>query len=99
MLTYLRYALATFCFAASVGCLALWGWSGNAHLWTSGSARNGESRVEVFGGYVLAFARPVRTVLAPFRLTWGAGIEARDQNADSNLQHCIILFGHFWSGG
>ncbi len=27
MLTYLRYALATFCFAASVGCLALWGWS------------------------------------------------------------------------
>ena len=25
MLTYLRYALATFCFAASVGCLALWG--------------------------------------------------------------------------
>jgi hypothetical protein len=27
MLTYLHYALATFCFAASVGCLALWGWS------------------------------------------------------------------------
>ena len=24
MLTYLRYALTTFCFAASVGCLALW---------------------------------------------------------------------------
>jgi hypothetical protein len=24
MLTYLRYALATFCFAASVGCVALW---------------------------------------------------------------------------
>lgn len=24
MLTYLRYALATFCFAASVGCLLLW---------------------------------------------------------------------------
>ena len=24
MLTYLRYSLATFCFAASVGCLALW---------------------------------------------------------------------------
>ena len=24
MLTYLRYALATFCLAASVGCLALW---------------------------------------------------------------------------
>ncbi|QDT72960.1 hypothetical protein [Lacipirellula limnantheis] len=27
MLTYLRYALATVCLAASVGCLALWGWS------------------------------------------------------------------------
>jgi hypothetical protein len=27
MLTYLRYALATFCFAASVGCLGLWGLS------------------------------------------------------------------------
>ena len=25
MLKALRYALATFCFAASVGCLALWG--------------------------------------------------------------------------
>ena len=24
MLTYLRYALATLCFAASVGCMALW---------------------------------------------------------------------------
>ena len=24
MLTYLRYALATFCFVASVGCLGLW---------------------------------------------------------------------------
>src|SRR5690242_5474629 len=24
MLTYLRYALATVCFAASIGCLALW---------------------------------------------------------------------------
>ena len=29
MLKYLRYALATLCFAASVGCLALW-WRGNA---------------------------------------------------------------------
>ena len=27
MLTYLRYALATFSFAVSVGCLALWGWT------------------------------------------------------------------------
>ena len=27
MLTYLRYTLAAVCFAASVGCLALWGWS------------------------------------------------------------------------
>ena len=27
MLKYLRYALATFCFVASVGYLALWGWS------------------------------------------------------------------------
>jgi hypothetical protein len=31
MLTYLRYALATFCFAASVGCLALW-WRSNTFL-------------------------------------------------------------------
>ena len=27
MLTYLRYALATFCLAASVGCLVILGWS------------------------------------------------------------------------
>ena len=27
MLKSLRYALAAFCFAASVGCLGLWGWT------------------------------------------------------------------------
>ena len=27
MLKFIRYALATVCFAASVGCLALWGWT------------------------------------------------------------------------
>ena len=32
MLTYLRYALATFCFAASVGWLALWGWGGSIEV-------------------------------------------------------------------
>jgi hypothetical protein len=31
MLTYLRYTLATFCFAASVGCLALW-WRSMTHI-------------------------------------------------------------------
>jgi hypothetical protein len=96
MLTYLRYALATFCFTASVGCLAL-GWrSQNNHLWIlGGSGQGGESRVDVFGGYVFVFARPVRKVLTPLRLTWAAGVQPRDQNADNNLQNCIILFGHF----
>ena len=27
LVSFIRYSLATFCFAASVGCLALWGWS------------------------------------------------------------------------
>jgi hypothetical protein len=27
MAKFIRYALATVCFAASVGCLALWGWT------------------------------------------------------------------------
>ena len=31
MLTYLRYALAVVCFAASVGCLALW-WRSNVFI-------------------------------------------------------------------
>jgi hypothetical protein len=31
MLTYLRYALATCCFVASVGCLALWGSTAREH--------------------------------------------------------------------
>ena len=31
MLTHLRYALATVCFAASVGCLALW-WRSEHHI-------------------------------------------------------------------
>jgi hypothetical protein len=95
MLTYLRYALATFCFAASVGCLALWGCSQNAHLWMSGSARGGQSRIDVYGGYVFMFARPVRILLTPLSLSWGAGVEVRDRNADDNLQTCVILFGHF----
>ena len=36
MLTYIRYALATVCFAASVGCLVLWGWSTNHKCVTLG---------------------------------------------------------------
>ena len=31
MLTYLRYAPATVFFAASIGCLALWGWTSTFH--------------------------------------------------------------------
>ncbi len=33
MLKVLHYALATFCFAASVGCLALWGWVETHSRW------------------------------------------------------------------
>jgi hypothetical protein len=51
MLTYLRYALATVCFAASVGCLALW-WrshtyrdvlSGPTQVFPSGEIRFGSA--------------------------------------------------------
>ena len=38
MLTYIRYALATFCFAASVGCLLLWGWSFIHRNWIAGAS-------------------------------------------------------------
>jgi hypothetical protein len=31
MVKFIRYALATFCFAASVGCLGLWIWSLSQH--------------------------------------------------------------------
>ena len=43
MLTYFRYALATLCFAASVGCLALWLSSNSIHAAFVGS----KSTVEV----------------------------------------------------
>lgn len=45
MLTYLRYALATVCFAASVGCVALW--------WRSFSCSESVSGPSVFQGEML----------------------------------------------
>ncbi|QDT72955.1 hypothetical protein [Lacipirellula limnantheis] len=42
MLTYLRYALATVCIAASVGCLALWWRSATHYEMTLGSLNNSQ---------------------------------------------------------
>ena len=46
MLTYLRYALATVCFAASVGCLALW-WRSTTHFESVGGSVNGSTLLRV----------------------------------------------------
>lgn len=35
MANFIRYALATFFFATSVSCVALWGWSVRHHRWES----------------------------------------------------------------
>jgi hypothetical protein len=49
MLTYLRYAQATFCFAASVGCLALWWRSMNQADYVVGPSRILPGRAVYFG--------------------------------------------------
>jgi hypothetical protein len=96
MTKFLRYALATFCFAASVGCLALWARSENSHLWMlGGRGYRGEARVDVFGGYMFVFARPERAALPPLELNWVTGAQPRDQVANSNLQKCLLQSGRF----
>jgi len=51
MARYLRYALATFCFTASVGCVGLW-------VWTKSLFR--ATRVFFSGGAIVG--RPVGTL-------------------------------------
>jgi hypothetical protein len=52
MLTYLRYALATFCFAASVGCLGLWEWSHQQRITCQVQSATKHSFIEARGGYL-----------------------------------------------
>ena len=66
MLTYLRYTLATVCFAASVGCLALWGWSTTARLFGQIRRPTLEFTLEARDGYMLTYKLPTSTVGAPF---------------------------------
>ncbi len=62
MLTYLRYALATFCFAASVGCLALWSlaaWLGIYFYAEGGNRYLGSIHLESHAGAgILTFRGP-----------------------------------------
>jgi hypothetical protein len=60
MLTYLRYALATFCFAASVGGLALW-WRSSTYWDRVGISLNGNTQLHIstfFGRCRLDFMPP-----------------------------------------
>ena len=63
MLTYLRYALAAVCFAASVACLALWGWNvalRDAVQAATVYAGSKTLSAEVFEGTVIAASVPRR---------------------------------------
>lgn len=46
MLKYIRYTLAALCFAASVGCLALW-WRSTTHFESVGGSVNGSTLLRV----------------------------------------------------
>ncbi len=50
MLTYLRYALATICFAVSVGCMGLW-WRSTSHQDSLHGSTSNQSQVILIGCY------------------------------------------------
>ena len=61
MLTYLRYTLATVCFAASVGCLVLW-WGSMTHLEkVEVATRSTSVTVRLSYGYLTFSKMPNRT--------------------------------------
>lgn len=66
MAKYIRYILATFCFAASIGCLALWGWSMTERLFAQLIGSTFELTVEARDGYVITYNLPSGKVGAPF---------------------------------
>ena len=77
MLTYLRYALATFCFAASVGCLALRGWSYATRVSYIVDVESGEAIFEV----------RTWTVAVDYQEALRFGEVWRDGEADKNQGH------------
>jgi hypothetical protein len=56
MAKYLRYALASVCFAASAGCLALWGWSYQQQITCQLMNATTHTFVEARGGYLTIFS-------------------------------------------
>jgi hypothetical protein len=93
MLTYLRYALAIACFAASVGCLALW-WRSNAYrvLFITPNFGSPDSYVaiETWVGFT------TMVVVDEVEPTWMYGENklkpAQIQDARKTMGH----FGQFW---
>ncbi len=59
MLTYIRYMLATVCFAASVGCMALWGWSFHQQITCQLQNATTHTIIEARGGYLVISALPM----------------------------------------
>ncbi len=89
MLTYLRYALATFSFAASVGCLALW-WR-NAALFdlvhaATVYAGSMTLNAEVVDGIVIASSVPRR----PTDDGWFVDSFRLGEAGRSNLQQNVV---------
>ena len=59
MAKFLRYALATLCFTASLGCLALWGWSFQQRINCQLQNATTHTIIETRGGYLVVSALPM----------------------------------------
>ncbi len=96
MLTYLRYALATFCFAASVGCLGLW-WRSVALIDVVHAATvyagSMTLNAEVFDGLVVAASVPRR----PTDDGWFVDSFRLDENGRVPFQRIVGQQGQFGS--
>ena len=91
MAKFIRYPLATFCFAASVGCLALWLSSNSTHVAFLGS----KSTVEVVFDYGISTASVYDTAPQRHYGLWQIDIVERSQKhwlAEDSKQR---QFGHF----
>jgi hypothetical protein len=102
MVTFIRYALAAACFAASVGCLALWGWSFFiSELFCTVEAQGNEIHrlyAETSGGFLFVGLSPKWPITPPGMPLQYYPLQ-RSEDGGIDVHHFIERGGRFGRGG
>ena len=98
MLTYLRYALATCCFAASVGCLALWWATSTQRSRVLGPAYVFKDEIlclEFFDGTSFVFTEWVGAMPQRYSVEWQAWPQPIDEWRAEEFEQIVATNGTF----